>query len=226
VAVSTTLKVTTSQNGAMMNLGGRFWALRLWCPQSALTNGSIYERTFDEGVNLVRNHRTIAIFVVPASLARAALIVPEMASGSSDLKTAGFGTGKQLVARLSGAAEVPPADPDASGVANTAGGNRSIPLTVLPTCGTGVVANVTATEAHAPGYFTVFPCGQSAPTASNLNFTSNDTVSNLVAVGVGSDDASCIYSYASADAIADVTGFYGTGAWQPVRVTAADRGLS
>jgi hypothetical protein len=142
-----------------------------------LTNGSIYERTFDEGVNLVRNHRTIVVMFVDAtSLARAGSIVPDIASGGSDLKTAGFGSSKKLVAQLSGATEV-------------------------------------------------FPYGQRARTAGNRNFTPNDTDSHLVAVGVGSDDATCIYSHASADAIVDVPGFY-PGDGQPVQVTAADRGLS
>src|SRR5262245_38452540 len=58
---------------------------------------------------------------VVAMLGTAVLVVPGVASssdGSSGLSPADLGSGKQLIARLSGAAEVPPADPDASGVAN------------------------------------------------------------------------------------------------------------
>jgi len=55
-------------------------------------------------------------------LGTALLVVPGVATGQSDgnsqLSPAELGSGKQLVARLSGAAEVPPADPDGSGVAN------------------------------------------------------------------------------------------------------------
>jgi CHRD domain len=55
-------------------------------------------------------------------LGAAVLVVPGVATGQSDgnaqLGAAELGSGKQLVARLSGAAEVPPADPDGSGVAN------------------------------------------------------------------------------------------------------------
>jgi len=57
-----------------------------------------------------------------AGLAAAAFVVPGVASGGtgtkSQLGTADLGSGKQLIARLSGAAEVPPADPNGSGVAN------------------------------------------------------------------------------------------------------------
>jgi hypothetical protein len=55
-------------------------------------------------------------------LGAAVLVVPGVATGQSDgnaqLGASELGSGKQLVARLSGAAEVPPADPDGSGVAN------------------------------------------------------------------------------------------------------------
>jgi hypothetical protein len=107
-----------------------------------------------------------------------------------------------------------------------AGETRTVPLTGLPDNAVGVVANVTATATQAPGYFTVFPCGQNAPTASNVNFTEDDTVPNLVAVGVGPQKAICIYSFAAADAVVDVTGFFGSGDWQPRRADAGGEGLS
>jgi len=107
----------------------------------------------------------------------------------------------------------------------SAGETRTVALTGLPADAVGVVANVTATEPQDRGYFTVFPCGQSVPTASNVNYAKGGTVPNLVAVGVGSQKAICIFSYAAADAIVDITGFYGTGDWHPARVNASDRGL-
>jgi hypothetical protein len=103
------------------------------------------------------------------------------------------------------------------------GETRSIPLTDIPDSAVGAVVNVTATGSTSPGYLTVFPCGQGAPTASNLNYLPGATVPNLVAVGVGDQKSLCIYNYesdnvASADVIVDISGFYGTGSYAPVPV--------
>ena len=64
----------------------------------------------------------------------------------------------------------------------------------------------------------MFPCSASAPTASNLNYTNDDTVPNLVAVGVGDAGAICVFSYETTDVLVDITGFYGTGTYVPVPV--------
>lgn len=60
----------------------------------------------------------VAASAAAVGLAAAAFIVPGVASGSSDLGPSELGSGKQLVARLSGASEVPPTATTASGVAN------------------------------------------------------------------------------------------------------------
>jgi hypothetical protein len=85
---------------------------------------------------------------------------------------------------------------------------RTVPLAGLPDGTVGVVANVTATNTAAPGYLTVFPCGQTPPNASNVNYTQEDTVPNLVALGVGDQKSICVYSFAPTDIIVDITGFY------------------
>jgi hypothetical protein len=95
---------------------------------------------------------------------------------------------------------------------------RTIPLAGLAGNGIGVVANVTATNTANAGYLTVFPCGQDAPTASNVNYTAGDTVPNLVAIGSGGQTAICVFSYESTDVIVDITGFYGTGDYKPVPI--------
>lgn len=43
--------------------------------------------------------------------------------------------------------------------------------------------NVTATDATASGYITVYPEGDAQPAASNLNFTPGENVPNLVMAG-------------------------------------------
>jgi hypothetical protein len=73
---------------------------------------------------------------------------------------------------------------------------------------TSVVLNVTATDASAAGFVTVYPCGTTRPLASNLNIAAGQTVANLVVTGVGSKGAVCIYSQASVHVVADVGGSF------------------
>ena len=77
--------------------------------------------------------------------------------------------------------------------------------------GTGasaVVLNVTVTNPTAGGYLTVYPAGQSAPLASNLNFSAGETVANLVEVGLGQGgQIAVVTNVKSADVIVDVEGY-------------------
>jgi hypothetical protein len=91
---------------------------------------------------------------------------------------------------------------------------------------TAVVLNVTATDATASSYVTVYPDGTTRPTASNLNFTAGETIPNLVTVPVGADGAVDFYNHSgSVDLVADLEGYYTTtgtgsllGSLGPVRV--------
>ncbi len=95
------------------------------------------------------------------------------------------------------------------------------PLTVqvtgvggVPTSGvTGVAVNVTVTNPASSGFLTVYPAGQLAPTSSNLNFRSGETVANLVEVGVSQQgQLSVVTNAAQADVIIDVEGYFTTSA--------------
>ena len=77
----------------------------------------------------------------------------------------------------------------------------------IPFGATGAVLNVTAVEAQAPGYLTVFPCDTPIPDASNLNYGSGQTIPNAVFAKLGVDGRVCIYTYAAAHLIVDVNGF-------------------
>ena len=80
----------------------------------------------------------------------------------------------------------------------------------LPATGvTAVVLNVTATDATATSYVSVYPDGQSVPGVSNLNFTKNETIPNLVVVPVGADGKVDLYNSAgSVDLFADMSGYF------------------
>ena len=71
--------------------------------------------------------------------------------------------------------------------------------------------NITATNTSAPGFLTVWPCGQPRPLASNLNFVAGQTIPNLTITKLGASGKVCIYSMATTDVVADVAGSFAAG---------------
>jgi hypothetical protein len=81
----------------------------------------------------------------------------------------------------------------------------------LPATGvSAVVLNVTALG-HGTGFLTVFPQGVSAPTASNLNFSSGQVVPNRVIVPVSATGQVSITTNTSVDVVVDVNGWFTDG---------------
>lgn len=97
-------------------------------------------------------------------------------------------------------------------------GNSSIAFDVTngvvgaPAAGTvtAVVLNVTVTRPTSGGYITAYPDGTAAPLSSNLNFSTNETVPNLVTVKVGADGKVALKngSAGTTHLVADVEGYY------------------
>jgi len=86
----------------------------------------------------------------------------------------------------------------------------------VPTTGVSAVAvNVTVTRPTAAGFLTIYPAGGPRPLASNVNFTPDKTVPNLVVVKVGVGGRVSMFNSAGAtDVIYDVAGWFsepGTG---------------
>ncbi|MEW2588363.1 PKD domain-containing protein [Streptomyces virginiae] len=80
----------------------------------------------------------------------------------------------------------------------------------VPKGATAVSLNATVTNPHEAGHLTVHPSGQATPTASNLNFTTGQTVANSVIVPVGPDGRIIVRngSWQPADVVIDVNGYY------------------
>ncbi|MBS2965095.1 right-handed parallel beta-helix repeat-containing protein [Actinocrinis puniceicyclus] len=81
----------------------------------------------------------------------------------------------------------------------------------LPTSGvTAVALNVTAVNAKAGGYLTVYPDGTTRPTASNLNFSAGQVIANAVIVPVGTDGKIRVFNGSSGgtDVLVDLVGYY------------------
>jgi hypothetical protein len=92
----------------------------------------------------------------------------------------------------------------------------------IPADASSVVLNVTAADATASGYATVFPCTAEVPTVSNLNFRIGENAANVVISPVASDGSICIFTQSSAHFLVDLAGYLpmgsAFGAINPVRV--------
>jgi hypothetical protein len=113
-----------------------------------------------------------------------------------------------------------PGEPTVDGVAAgggaIAGGTvREVPVGAragVPSGAASVALNVTATNTTGPGYLSLFPCGQTPPTASNVNFTAaGQTTPNAVIARLGTDGKVCVYALTTTDVVIDVAGFLPEG---------------
>jgi hypothetical protein len=96
----------------------------------------------------------------------------------------------------------------------------------VPATADAVVMNVTATDATANSYLTVFPSGGAAPSASNVNFAAGQTIANLVTVKLGADGKVAFANNAGAThVIVDVVGYYDTTSGDLFHVLAPTRVL-
>jgi hypothetical protein len=83
-------------------------------------------------------------------------------------------------------------------------GRGGVPTSLVST----VVLNVTITNPTAPSYLTVYPAGTPRPITSNINYVANQTVPNLVTVGIGSGGQVGFFNAAgTTNLIADVEGW-------------------
>jgi hypothetical protein len=91
----------------------------------------------------------------------------------------------------------------------------------VPADASAIVMNVTATDATAGSYLTVYPHGTLMPNASNINFGPGETIANLTTVGVGGM-GSVVFANAvgATHVVVDVVGYYDNGTTPGDRYTA------
>ena len=78
----------------------------------------------------------------------------------------------------------------------------------IPAEAGAVVLNVTAANAQASGFVTVYPCGEALPTASNVNYKTGGTIANAVIAKVGAGGKVCLYTESSTNLVVDVNGWF------------------
>ena len=80
----------------------------------------------------------------------------------------------------------------------------------VPGGAASVVLNVTVTGPTAPGFVTVYACGQPVPTASNLNFVPGQTVPNAVVSRLSASGQVCLFTSQTTHLIVDAGGYFPT----------------
>ncbi len=91
-------------------------------------------------------------------------------------------------------------------------GQGGVPLTGV----TAAAINVTATDATAESYLTVYPTGSTRPGTSNLNFLAGKTVPNLVKMALGTGGKVTVYNaQGNTQVIFDVQGYWSTPTGTP-----------
>jgi hypothetical protein len=71
-----------------------------------------------------------------------------------------------------------------------------------------VLLNVTVTGPTAGSYLTVYPHGRPLPAVSNLNFTTGETISNLVVVPVVDGRVTFANHAGDVHVVADLNGYF------------------
>jgi hypothetical protein len=103
---------------------------------------------------------------------------------------------------------------DSRSGAGPVGKNQTIDVQIagttrVPAGSTAAILNVTATDATAPGFLTVFPSDRAQPGVSSVNFEVGVARPNSVIAPVGADGKIKIFASERANVIVDVMGWFG-----------------
>jgi hypothetical protein len=94
------------------------------------------------------------------------------------------------------------------------GAGKSMTLTVAGVAGvpanvSAVIMNVTAANSSTGGFLTAYPSdATTVPTASNLNFTANQTIANLAIVPVHGGTVNIFNGFGTTQVVADIDGYF------------------
>lgn len=88
----------------------------------------------------------------------------------------------------------------------------------IPNDVSAVTLNITVVDPDIAGYLTVFPTGTERPLASSLNYRAGDVVGNEIIARMGGDSWPnfSVYSYAGADLVIDVAGYFSAAKSEPL----------
>jgi hypothetical protein len=127
--------------------------------------------------------------------------------------TAGTATAAR-VAPASGFVALPPTRAADTRSGDPLGAGHAVDVdlsTIVPAGASAAVVNLTAVDPCGAGFLTAYACGTAVPLASNVNYDRGSTRANLAVVVLGQERHLCVYTYATADVIVDVSGWLAPG---------------
>lgn len=93
----------------------------------------------------------------------------------------------------------------------------------VPADASMVLVNTTAVDTGAPGFLTVFPCGESVPPTSTLNYGTGAIVPNFVLARIGDRGQVCVFTQSPTDVVMDIAGYVPAGVGEIVPLSSPDR---
>ncbi len=72
--------------------------------------------------------------------------------------------------------------------------------------GVAAIVNVTAVDPSLDGFLTLYPCGATVPTVSNVNFVAGAIVANRALVSTAGSSQFCVFSSVATDVVIDLEG--------------------
>ncbi|MEZ5142956.1 MAG: hypothetical protein R2726_10620 [Acidimicrobiales bacterium] len=107
----------------------------------------------------------------------------------------------------------PPPDQVGSSTPWGAGTQRDVQIANVggvPQTAEGVLMNATVTSTTAPSFLTIWPAGQTKPTASSLNWSAGVTIANAVTAKVGNNQKVSVFNNSgNVHVLFDAAGWYG-----------------
>ena len=181
-------------------VAGAFALVRQAAPAASLTSVLALLHSNVCTISDPRTGATYAALNVDAALRTLGYRSPHLSTGTAIDAFCGLPTPQRLVDTRTGAGG--PRLPAGATIAITM---PSGPF--APGASAAASLNVTAVNATAPGFLTVYPCDQPVPLVSSVNYVVAVPVTNKVIATVPGDGRVCIYTMSAADVVVDLDGW-------------------
>jgi len=150
---------------------------------------------------------TVANHVVTGLGADGAVCVSSSVDAHVVVDLAGYvSAGGAVVPALGRALDTRLAGGPTGGARLGAGGVVTVTPSGAPAGAVAAVVNLTAVDAEASGFLTLYPCG-TPPLASNVNHGAGQVVANLAVSALGPDGELCVFTKAATHVVMDVLGW-------------------
>ncbi len=179
-----------------------------------LTSDGTHEPGFLTGYPCDRPRGTVSNVNPAAAVPRGALaVVPLSANGRLCVFTRASG---HVIVDLQGAfvggdddgTRLTPIEPPQRLLDTRQTGRANVVTVDAPDGAAAVAINLTETGVLAPGWLKAYPCDQTAPDVSNVNYMGGDTVAVAAFVPVSADGTFCVQTLVPVDIVIDITGVF------------------